>query len=133
MRYETNRRIGINGKVEIWKDDDLTKENNSVIGYRHGYVEPHYLLTKDNRKIASIINERGACGKLISIDDKLKLSDGNWVVICCTTDGPQWGVIILNNDVFDSQATNICTSGAFIAHCISQEYDFDCVKEDAKL
>ena len=85
--------------------------------------EADYLGSPRNGKIAGIINAQGCCGSVLQIYDVLELAPENWSVLCKTTDGPLWGVIISDGDVAVSSGTGLLTAGEFLAEYIRTDGD----------
>lgn len=85
--------------------------------------EADFLETPRNMEICNIIEEQGCCGSVIQIYDVLELTPKNWSVLCKTTDGPLWGVIISDGDVAVSSGTGLLTAGEFLAEYIRTDGD----------
>ena len=86
-------------------------------------LEADYLVTPRNEEIVDIIEAQGCCGSVIQIYDVLELAPQNWSVLCKTTDGPLWGVVISDGDVVVSSGTGLLTAGEFLAEYIRTDGD----------
>ena len=86
-------------------------------------LEADYLGSPRNGKIVDIIEAQGCCGSVIQIYDVLELAPENWSVLCKTTDGPLWGVIISDGKVVVSSGTGLLTAGEFLAEYIRTDGD----------
>lgn len=73
-----------------------------------------YLLSDDNKKIVEITNDRGACGKVTNVYDKIKLDDNSFVALVETTDGPIWGVFIIDGKIHECGGTGYATVGELL-------------------
>lgn len=86
-------------------------------------LEADYLETPRNLEICDIIEAQGCCGSVIQIYDVLELAPQNWSVLCKTTDGPLWGVVISDGKVAVSSGTGLLTAGEFLAEYIRTDGD----------
>ena len=85
----------------------------------------NYLATPRNKHIAEIIEREGACGTLLQLYDVLQFGEDNFSVICMTTEGPVWGVLIVDGHVQVAGATGRLTAGDYIAGYILYGSDVD--------
>ena len=85
--------------------------------------EADFLGSPRNLEICDIIEAQGGCGSVIQIYDVLELEPKNWSVLCKTTDGPLWGVVISDGKVAVSSGTGLLTAGEFLAEYIRTEGD----------
>ena len=85
--------------------------------------EADFLDSPRNLEICDIIEAQGGCGSVIQIYDVLELEPQNWSVLCKTTDGPLWGIVISDGKVVVSSGTGLLTAGEFLAEYIRTDGD----------
>ena len=102
-------------KAKKHKEEEYIMNKESNIDPEYGLDKMNYLDTPRNRRIAEIIEKEGACGTLLQLYDVLEFGKDCYSVLCMTTDGPQWGVIIVDGHVQVAGGTGALTAGDYIA------------------